>query len=403
VSDPERTRGPARFGRALLREWLLDPEITYLNHSTVGATPRRVLEAQQAIRDEIERQPSRFLLRELTGLGVGRPAHEDSRLRSAARAIAAFVGAAADDLVLVDNATTGANAVFQSIDLGEGDEVVVTDMGYGGVVRAAAYHARRRRARVRVAEVPYPDVTPERVVEAVDAAIGPRCRLVAADHVSSLTGLVFPIQEIADRCRKRGVPLFVDGAHAPGSVPLDVPSIGADYYAGNLHKWAFAPRPSGFLWAAPERQPSLHPPVISWGLDEGFTVEFDWMSTRDPSALLAAPAGIEFLRGLGLDAVLGHNHALAMEAAHVLASEWGTEHRIPECMVGALCAVPLPGSFGSTKEDAIEIRDRLLFEDRIEIQIHELHGRLWARVSAQVYNEIADVERLAQAVRIRST
>ncbi|HET9252253.1 MAG TPA: aminotransferase class V-fold PLP-dependent enzyme [Candidatus Eisenbacteria bacterium] len=390
------------FGRSMLGHWLLDPSITYLNHGTVGCTPRRVLEAQQSIREEIERQPSRFLLRELNGLGTGVPAHERSRLRAAAREVAAFVRARPEDVALVDNATTGANAILQSIDLEAGDEIVVTGMGYGGVVRAAAYHARRRGARLRVAEIPYPDVTPERVLDVVDRAIGPKCRLVVVDHVSSLTALVFPVREIAERCRRKGVPILVDGAHAPGAIDVDVPSLRVDYYTGNLHKWAFAPRPCGLLWASPERQAALHPPVISWGLDEGFLVEFDWMSTRDPSAMLAAPEGIRMMRDLGVEAMRGHNHALARDAARLLASAWGTDHRVPEEMMGTMCVVPLPASFGSTADDATRIRDRLLFEERIEVQLHDLGGRLWARVSAQVYNEIADVERLAEAVRVRS-
>jgi isopenicillin-N epimerase len=227
------------------------------------------------------------------------------------------------------------------------------------------------------------------VVDAVDAAIGPKCRLAVVDHVSSLTALVLPVAAIAERCRKKGVPLLVDGAHAPGAVALDVPSLGVDYYAANLHKWAFAPRPSGFLWAAPARQAGLHPPVISWGLDEGFLVEFDWMSTRDPSSMLAAPEGIRFLRELGAEAVRGYNHTLALEAARLLASEWGTEYRIPESMTATMCVVPLPPALGSTLEDAIAIRDRLLFEERIEVQIHEKKGRLWTRISAQIYNHTA--------------
>ena len=401
--DPARVTAEAvRFGRSMLQHWLLDPSITYLNHGTVGCTPRRVLEAQQSIRDEIERQPSQFLLRELTRLDTGVPDHGRSRLRAAASEVAAFLHARPDDVALVDNATTGANAVFHSLDFEPGDEVVVTDKGYGGVVRAAAYHARRRGARLRVVEIPYPDVTPERILEAVDAAIGPRCRLAVLDHIASLTALVFPVREMAERCQRKGVPVLVDGAHAPGAIEVDIPSLGVDYYTGNLHKWAFAPRPSGVLWAAPERQAALHPAVISWGLDKGFLVEFDWMSTRDPSAMLAAPEGIRMMRDLGLDAVRTHNHALAMDAARLLASAWGTEHRIPEEMVGTMSVVPLPVSLGSTGEDATAIRDRLLFEDRIEVQLHALQGRLWARISAQIYNEIADVERLADAVRVRS-
>ena len=389
------------FGRSHLRHWPLDPSITYLNHSTVGVTPIRVLEAQRRIQDEIERQPSRFLLRELSGLSVGPRDHQRSRIRAAAREVAAFVGARGEDVALVDNTTTGANAVFLSTDLAEGDEVVVTDLGYGGVVRAASYHARRRGARLRVAEIPYPEVTPEAVLEAVDAAIGPRCRLVVVDHVASLTSLVLPVTAIAERCRRKGVPLLVDGAHAPGAVALDIPALGADYYAANLHKWAFAPRPSGFLWAAPARQAGLHPPVISWGLDEGYLVEFDWMSTRDPSALLAAPEGIRFLRDLGVDAVRDYNHTLALDAARHLASVWDVEYRIPTSMTATMVTIPLPRSLGSTPDDAIAIRDRLLYEEKIEVQIHEQRGRLWARIAAQIYNEMADVERLADAVLVK--
>lgn len=389
------------FGRSHLRYWPLDPKITYLNHGTVGVTPLRVMEAQQRIREEIERQPSRFLLRELTGIDTGRPDHAGSRLRAAAREIAGFVGARAEDVALVDNATTGANAVLESADLGEGDEIVVTDLGYGGVVRAAAYRARRRGARLRVAEIPYPNVTPDVVVDAVDAAIGPRCRLVVVDHVTSLTALLLPVAAIAERCRRKGVPILVDGAHAPGAVALDIPSLGVDYYAANLHKWAFAPRPSGFLWVAPGRQEGLHPAVISWGLDKGFLIEFDWMSTRDPSAMLAAPEGIRILRELGPDTVRSYNHGLALEAARILAEAWEVEYRIPESMTSTMVTVPIPEFFGSTKEDATALRDRLLFEDDIEVQLHHQSGRLWARIGAQIYNETRDLERLAEAVVVK--
>jgi isopenicillin-N epimerase len=311
------------------------------------------------------------------------------------------VGARGEDVALVDNTTTGANAVFLSTDLAEGDEVVVTDLGYGGVVRAASYHARRRGARLRVAEIPYPEVTPEAVLEAVDAAN--RSAMPARGRGSRGLADLARASGHGDRerCRRKGVPLLVDGAHAPGAVALDIPALGADYYAANLHKWAFAPRPSGFLWAAPARQAGLHPPVISWGLDEGYLVEFDWMSTRDPSALLAAPEGIRFLRDLGVDAVRDYNHTLALDAARHLASVWDVEYRIPTSMTATMVTIPLPRSLGSTPDDAIAIRDRLLYEEKIEVQIHEQRGRLWARIAAQIYNEMADVERLADAVLVK--
>ncbi len=385
----------------MLQQWLLDPGIVYLNHGTVGAPPRRVLAAQQAIRDEIERQPSRYLLRDLVGLGVGVPHHETSMLRRAARAVAAFLGAGGDDLVFVENVTTGINAVLRSLDLREGDEILTTDHVYGAVANAAAYAARRCRARVVSVEIPYPTLRAEAVVGAVAAAIGPRTRLAIIDHVTSETALVLPVGEIAALCRARGVPVLVDGAHAPGAIPLDIESLEVDWYAANLHKWAHAPRSCGFLWAAPGRHAGIHPPVISWGLDQGFLVEFDWSPTRDPSPFLAAPEGIACLTDWGFEAVYSYNHGLAWEAAQRLSRRWGTPLGTGEAMVGSMVTLPLPERFGSTPDDSIRLRDVLLFEDRIEVQIHPRQGRLWIRISAQIYNDGDDIERLGSAIDAR--
>jgi isopenicillin-N epimerase len=385
----------------MLQQWLLDPDVTYLNHGTVGATPRRVLDLQDVIRQSIERRPSQFLLRDLAGIGVGAARSESSMLREAARAIANYIGARDQDLALVDNATTGVNAVVRSLPLAEGDEILLTDHAYGAVALVAAFVAARRGACVRTVSLPWPVRGPEQIVDAIGEAIGPRVRLVIVDHVASLSAWVFPVAEIAARCHERGVPLLVDGAHGPGAVPLDLGVLGADWYAGNLHKWAFAPRPSGFLWAAPGRQEGLHPPVISWGLNHGFPLEFDWTSTRDPSAILAAPFGIEFLRELGEDDVRRHNHALAWEAASRLTSEWGTELEIPEAMFGTMATFPLPRGLGATPDDAERLRDALLFEDRIEIELHAWRDRLWVRISGQVYNDLEDIARLGKAVRAR--
>jgi len=397
---PRRT-GPLPFGRSRLAEWLLDPSITYLNHGTVGAPPSRVLAAQQAIRDEIERQPSAFLLRELSSTTFGLPRLDRPRLRSAADEVASFVGARGEDLVFVDNATTGINAVLRSFPLRDGDEILLTDHAYGAIANAASFYARERGAAVRVAELPPVSRGRGAFAGAVASAIGPRTRLAIVDHVTSESALVLPIQEIAARCREQGVALLVDGAHAPGALDLDVPAIGADWYAANLHKWAYAPRSSGFLWAARDRQEGLHPPVISWGLGKGFTSEFDWVGTRDPSAYLAAPSAIAFMKEMGVGAVRAYNHALAWEGARLLCARWGSPLELEEAMVGTMATVPLPDRLGSSTESAARLRDALLDQDRIEVQLHSWRGRLWVRVSTQVYNDLADLERLAAAIEAR--
>ena len=388
------------FGRAMLAEWALDPAITYLNHGTVGVTPRRVLAAQQAIRDEIERQPARFLIRELADVKQF-PMRAKPRMRVAAEEVAAFLGARGEDLAFVDNATTGCNAVLQSLALGRGDEILVTDHGYGAVTNAATYAARRAGAEVCVATLPGPPFSADTIVAGIASAIGPRTRLVVIDHVTSGSALFLPIAAIAARCRAAGVPVLVDGAHAPGAIPLDIPALGVDWYTGNLHKWAMAPRSSGILWAAPERQADLHPTVISWGFEKGFEAEFDLTGTRDPTPWLAAPEGIAFMRDLGLDAMRAYDHALAWNAARTLTRRWGTALASDESLVGTMATFPLPERYGSAVEDARRLKDALLYEDRIEVQVHPWAGRVWVRVSGQVYNDEDDIERLARAIEAR--
>ncbi len=399
---------PMRFGRSMLRHWWLDPAITYLNHGTVGATPRVVLEAQQAWQRRIEAQPARFLFREALhwnegdadAAGGARPL-----IRSVADEVGAFLGARGDDLVFTDNASTGINAVLRSLGLREGDEILLLDQAYGAVAKAAGFVARHAGARVVTVALPFPvegelaDVTAA-YADAVERAITPRTRLAIVDHVASDTALVLPVAAITARCRARGVPVLVDGAHAPGALALDIPAIGADWVVGNLHKWAFVPRACAVLWAAPERQAALHPPTISWGLDAGMTAEFDWAGTRDPSALLAAPAALAFMRDtLGVDAMRTWNHDLVWRMAHELSARWGRHWAVPEAMVGCMASIPLPARLDALGPDAMpRLKSWLLRERAIEAQVLAIQGRAHVRLAAQVYNDERDYERLADAI-----
>jgi len=386
------------FGHAWREEWALDPEVVYLNHGTVGAPPRRILAEQQRIRDEIERQPSRYLLRELAAIRVGIEPVMRPRLRQAADRVAPFFGARGDDVVFVDNTTEGVNAILRSFPLVAGDEILVTDHVYGAVGLTARYVARTAGASVRVLELPYPVISEAAVLAALDAALTERTRIAVLDHITSDSALLLPVARMAELCRARGVAVLLDGAHAPGSIALDIPALGGDWYVGNLHKWAWTPRSSGILWCAPERQPALHPTSISFGLDQGFTTEFDWLGTSDPSAHLAAPAALAMLEEVGFERVLAWNHALAWEAAGRLTHGFGTRFEIPESMVATMVTVPLPEELGGDDGAARRLRDRLLFEERIEVHVGARRGRLWLRVALQIYNEVADVERLGAAI-----
>jgi isopenicillin-N epimerase len=388
------------FGRHRLPEWPLDPSIVYLNHGTVGVPPRRVLAAQQALRDEIERQPSRFLLRELSETGFT-ARRERPRVREAADAVAEFLGARGGDLVFVDNATSGINAVLRSFPFVAGDEILITDHVYGAVGNAARYVAGVHGATVRRVELPFPLRDPAAVTAAIATALGPRTKLVIADHITSESALVFPIGDVAAACHARGVPLLVDGAHAPGAIDLDIPAIGADWYTGNLHKWCWSPRSCAILWTAPEQQAETKPPVISWGYEQGYVVEFDWNGTKDPTPALTAPVAIALMREIGIEAVRRYNHTLAREGAHALAARWETPFETPESMIGTMATVALPAEMGRTKDQAVRLRAALHDEDGIEVQLHAWRERLWVRISGQIYNDMSDMERLAEAVQAR--
>jgi isopenicillin-N epimerase len=277
--------------------------------------------------------------------------------------------------------------------------VLISDLAYGAVALAARAVTRDRGATLRTVEMPFPLRDSGDVLDAFVRALTPRTKLVVVDHITAQTALVLPVAAIAAECRARGVPVLVDGAHAPGSIAVNIAAIGADWYAANLHKWAHAPRSCGILWSRPEHQATLHHPIVSWGSGRGFHAEFEHHATCDPTSYLAAPEGVALLREWDYDAALAYMHSLAVEAGRVLTDRWETTLDIPNDMRGAMITVPLPEDAGATTGDATRLRLSLLVDEGIEVQLHAWRGRLWARVSAQVYNDRSDIVRLADAVR----
>ena len=375
------------FGNAARALWPLDPKVAYLNHGTVGVTPRAVLAAQTTLRDRIETQPAKFMLRD----------YKDA-LRKAADTAATVFGGRGRDYVFTDNATAGINAVLRSLPLAEGQEVLVTDHTYGAIRNAAAYACRQSGAKLVVVSIPFPSAGPDEAIAALSNALSERTRLAILDHITSETALVLPLEAMIVLCRGVGAKVLIDGAHAPGTLALDIPALGADWYAANLHKWYFAPRGCGLLWADEAAQEDLHPASISWRLDEGYTAEFDWNGTRDPSPFLCFPEGVAFMDKLGAEAVRAYNHDLVVRGAGLLFERFGPDLSIPEAMTGAMALAPLPTSLPTGANHAQSLRDALLFQHDIEVPIVAWAGRLWARTAAQVYCEMRDFERLADAV-----
>jgi isopenicillin-N epimerase len=381
---------------AVASHWSLDPRIDFLNHGSFGACPTVVLEAQQRLRSRLEAEPVAFMLRELPGL-----------LDDARTVLATLVGAAAEDLAFVNNATTGVNTVLRSLELAPDDELLTTDHGYNACRNALDFVAERARARVVVARVPFPLTSSDQVLEAIMSRVTDRTRLALLDHVTSPTALVFPIAELVSRLAARGVDTLVDGAHAPGMLGLDLEQLGAAYYTANCHKWLCAPKGSAFLHVRRDRQAAIRPLVISHGANaqdssrSRFRLEFDWTGTQDPTPFLCVVDAIRFLQSLlpgGLPELMARNHALALEARAILCESLAIAPPAPDDMLGAMVSLPLP-----PVGDCQSLQDQLLQEDRIEVPIFPwpTGGDRCLRVTAQVYNTREQYARLGQALARR--
>ncbi len=350
-----------------------------------------MLDAAETWRRRLEAEPVRFMHAELPGL-----------LRAAASRLALTMGAQGQDLVFVDNATSGMNAVLRSLDLGAGAEILATSHGYGAVAKTLAYVAARTGARVTLAAIPFPVAGEEEILAAIAAAFTAHTRLLVIDHVTSPTALILPLARIAAFARERGVLVLVDGAHTPGMLELDLPALGVDWYVGNCHKWLMAPKGAGFLWAANGAQAGLHPPVISHGFGAGFTAEFDWTGTRDPGAWLGVVAALDFLDELGPARVRAHNRALLLDAVRLLSDAWWTPIGGPPDLLGAMATIGLPPALSEGRPAREEESRRLTASWRerhgIEVPAVAFAGRWWVRISAQVYNELDDYRRLAALI-----
>ena len=365
--------------------WLLDPDVTFLNHGSFGAAPREVLEEQRRLQERMEQNPSKFFL-ELPGA-----------LRTSAERLAGFLGGHGRDYVFTENATAGCNTVLNSIPFGQGDEILLTNHCYPAVLLAAQQVAKRSGATVMQAEVPFPLVEEAQIIKAVGAKLNRRIRLVILDHITSPTALVFPVHRLAALCRDAGARVLIDGAHAPGMLSLDIPSIGADWYVGNCHKWLMAPKGSAFIWVSPERQAEIHPLVTSHGWGKGFHDEFDWIGTRDPSAWLSVAAAIDWHLQAGGRALNERNATLVQTVAQELAGRWKTEIGAPANATLSMTTVRLP--FGEPTHEAAQRLRAVLFRDhRLDTVIVAFANSLWIRLSAQAYNSLPDYLRLGEII-----
>jgi isopenicillin-N epimerase len=368
---------------------MFEDGLTYLNHGAYGATARPVMAAAQSLREKIEGQPSAFLTKELA-----------PELRASAQILGAYVGAKGEDIVFQDNATTAINAVLRSLVLFPGDEVLTTSLTYGAVMRTLEFVCDRADSRLIPVHIDYPMTDPETVVETIVAATSPRTRLLVIDHVTSKTATILPIAEIAAECQERGILVLVDGAHAPAMMDLNIESLNVTWYTGNCHKWLGAPRGSAFLWTTPERQAYLRPTTISHFIADGYVPAFDWPGTKDFTPYLSIPAALEYRALYGEQRIRSYCNSLAYDAGQHVAKELGTRTGIPRNMAAAMMTIALPDGYGPPKQDnANALRDLIRRTHNLEIDIQAFERKLWLRLSAYIYNDMEDADRLVHAIK----
>jgi isopenicillin-N epimerase len=375
---------------SLKNHFQLDPDIHFLNHGSFGATPKPVFREYQRWQRELERQPVEFLGRR----------HNDL-MRTSRSVLAEFFHTEADHLVYTQNVTISLNIVARSLELGPGDEVLSTDHEYGAMDRTWRFLSRERGFTYVNQPIPVPLLSIQKFVDDLWKGVTPRTRVIFLSHITSPTAIIFPVRQVIERTRQAGILTVIDGAHAAGQLPLDLPALGADFYGGNLHKWLCAPKGAGFLYARPEAQHLLKPLVVSWGYEAEapgssiFVDQHEWWGTRDPAAFLSIPAAVEFQRKHDWDKVRRDCHALATETLTRIEELTGVHSFYPDDRWYAqMFTAVLPDS-----ADIIRLKSKLYDEYHIEVPLMEWNGKHLIRVSVQGYNDQKDMDALLAALK----
>lgn len=370
---------------ALREYFLLDPTVVFLNHGSFGACPEPVFETYQKWQLELERQPVLFL---------GRRA--DELLGEARAALGAYLHTHADNLVFVPNTTVGINTVARSLKLNPGDEILTSDHEYGALDYTWAFVCEKTGAKYVKHRVPLPVGTHEEFVETFWSAVTPQTKVIYLSHITSPTALRFPVEAICQRAREAGIMTIIDGAHAPGQIPINLDSLGADFYSGNLHKWLCAPKGAAFLYARPEHHAAFEPLVVSWGYipDASFVQKNQWQGTREIAQYLSVPAAIQFQAQNNWDGVRDRCHELVKLARRRMTEVTGLAPISPESRdwFTQMATMPIPPVDGEA------LKRRLYDEYRIELPFVGWNGGHYLRVSAQGYTTDEEIEVLIKAV-----
>jgi isopenicillin-N epimerase len=377
----------------LKEQFLLDDGVIFLNHGSFGATPRAVFEVYQEWQRRLERQPVQFTINEL-------PDH----LQTARQALAGYIGAHKDDLVYIPNATFGINVVARSLSLGPEDEVLTTSHEYGACQNVWQFLSQKRGFRYVPQLLPLPVSSNEEIVEAFWRGVTPRTKVIFISHITSSTAVHLPVETVCDRAREAGILTVIDGAHAPGQIPLDMEAIAADFYVGNAHKWLCSPKGSAFLYTRPDKQHLIEPLVVGWGWGENSIFSFgsdyldylQWLGTNDLAAYLSVPAAIQFQAEHDWPAVRQRCHELVRQALRRICDLTGLDPLYPDDrgFYHQMGIAPLPQI-----EDLVAFKARLYQEYHVEVPCMQWFDRQFIRVSVQGYNTQEDIDGLLAALK----
>ncbi len=374
-----------------VKDFILNPEIIFLNHGSFGATPRIVMELYQKLQMEMERQPVEFLGRKAPDL-----------LRNSRQILANYLGTSCDNLVYVTNTTVGINIIAHSLDLRPNDEVLATNQEYGALDRTWKFLAQKKGFTYINQIYSSPIHSEEELLSEFIKGLSDRTKVIYISHITSPTAMIFPIQKMIDCARQRNILTIVDGAHAPGQLHINLNDLDVDFYVGNLHKWLCAPKGSAFLYSNPRVQHLIEPLVVSWGWQSDnpsssqFVDYLEWQGTRDISAFLAVPAAIEYQQRRNWDQVRMECHSLASLTYDQITQLTNLPplYSNKPSWFSQMVALPLPDSI----HPAV-LKDRLYDEFQIEIPVISWNGQTLIRASFQIYNNISDVECLVSALR----
>lgn len=373
----------------LRRLFMFDPDVTFLNHGSFGAVPRSVFREYQSWQRELERQPVEFLGRRFTQLML------DARL-----SLADYIHTLPTDVVFTPNVTVSINIVARSLGLAEGDEVLSTDHEYGACDRTWRFLSRERGFRYNQQPIPLPIRSENEFINSLWKGVTPKTKVIFLSQITSPTATIFPVAAVCARARREGILTVIDGAHAPGQIPLNMDSIGADFYGGNLHKWLCAPKGAGFLYARSSVQHLLKPLIVSWGYESEnpsnsqFVDYHEWTGTRDIAAYLAVSAAIKFQADHNWDSVRGDCHSLAREAQQRISKLTGLAPlHANESYFGQFVSIPLPDKFSPAL-----LKEELYSRYKVEVPIIAWNGRKLIRVSVQGYNTRRDIDKLLSAM-----